>query len=66
MQLLAKVGREFGTTRAGLDRRRGGQAPAQHPALKIPHMGWNDLIVSQADPISDDIGVARRFIYPFL
>jgi len=44
MQLMATAGREFGDT-AGLDWIKG-EVTALKPgdaALKIPHMGWNDL-----------------------
>ena len=26
------------------------------PALKVPHMGWNDLVIEQAHPVLDGIG----------
>ncbi len=50
MQLMAECGREFETV-AGLDWIPGevvAITPAD-PALKIPHMGWNDL-APQAKP----------------
>lgn len=49
MQLLATRGREYGET-PGLDWIAGevvALAPAE-PHLKVPHMGWNDLIPRQA------------------
>jgi glutamine amidotransferase len=56
MQLLADVGREFGD-HAGLGW-IGGEvvkiAPSD-PALKIPHMGWNELKIEQAHPLLANI-----------
>ncbi len=52
MQLLATRGTEHGIT-PGLDWIPGDclrLAPSD-PTLKIPHMGWNDLIVRQAHPL---------------
>src|SRR6056297_3192843 len=52
MQMLASVGREY-TDTPGLDL-IGGEvariAPAD-PALKVPHMGWNDLVIDRAHPV---------------
>ncbi|MCA0919641.1 imidazole glycerol phosphate synthase subunit HisH [Pseudooceanicola nanhaiensis] len=52
MQLMAELGREYATT-AGLGW-IGGEVvkitPAD-PALKVPHMGWNDLIVDKPHPV---------------
>ncbi|MCA0305126.1 MAG: imidazole glycerol phosphate synthase subunit HisH [Proteobacteria bacterium] len=58
MQLLADVGREHGDHR-GLGW-IGGEvariAPAD-PTLKIPHMGWNELVLAQPDhPLLAGIG----------
>jgi glutamine amidotransferase len=56
MQLLADVGREFGD-HAGLGW-IGGEvvkiAPSD-PALKIPHMGWNELKIKRAHPLLANI-----------
>ena len=51
MQLLADVGVEHGTTR-GLGW-IGGTVRAIAPAvdLKIPHMGWNDVVPAQGAPL---------------
>jgi glutamine amidotransferase len=52
MQLLADVGREFGD-HAGLGWIGGDVvkiAPSD-PALKIPHMGWNELKIERAHPL---------------
>ncbi len=50
MQLLATVGREHGDHK-GLGWISGEVVPLEpsDPALKIPHMGWNELIVSQPE-----------------
>ena len=52
MQMLASWGREYRDT-PGFDW-IGGEvlriAPA-NPALKVPHMGWNDLVLSGAHPV---------------
>jgi imidazole glycerol-phosphate synthase subunit HisH len=52
MQMMATWGREYGDTR-GFDW-VGGEvvriAPAD-AALKVPHMGWNDLILDRAHPV---------------
>ncbi len=52
MQLLAGVGREFGD-HAGLDWISGEVArlTPSDPALKIPHMGWNELRVARPHPV---------------
>jgi glutamine amidotransferase len=56
MQLMAERGREhgesagFGWIAGEVDRIR----PAD-PALKIPHMGWNALVVDRAHPLLDGI-----------
>lgn len=52
MQLMATWGREYTDTR-GLDW-VGGEVirivPAD-PALKVPHMGWNDLVIDAQHPV---------------
>lgn len=56
MQMLASWGREYRDT-PGFDW-IGGQvvriAP-QDPALKVPHMGWNDLVIDRPHPLLDGI-----------
>jgi glutamine amidotransferase len=52
MQLLASVGREFGEHK-GLGWIEGEVvrlAPSD-PALKIPHMGWNELTIARPHPV---------------
>lgn len=56
MQLMASVGREYEDT-PGLDWIAGEVtriAPAD-PALKVPHMGWNDLVIDHPHPVFDGI-----------
>ncbi|TMM55047.1 imidazole glycerol phosphate synthase subunit HisH [Sulfitobacter sabulilitoris] len=56
MQLMATWGREYDDT-PGLDW-IGGEVtritPAD-PALKVPHMGWNDLVIDHPHPVFDGI-----------
>ncbi|KMW59788.1 Imidazole glycerol phosphate synthase amidotransferase subunit [Candidatus Rhodobacter oscarellae] len=56
MQMLASRGHEYETV-AGLDWIGGDIRPIapQDPALKVPHMGWNDLVVRGAHPVLDGI-----------
>jgi glutamine amidotransferase len=56
MQLLASVGHEFETV-AGLGLIPGEVvriAPAD-PRMKVPHMGWNDLVVTGSHPVLDGV-----------
>ena len=56
MQLMATWGREYENTR-GLDWVAGDVTritPAD-PALKVPHMGWNDLVLDAPHPVFDGI-----------
>ncbi len=51
MQLMADEGREHGVT-PGLGWVHGAvTAMAPAPELKIPHMGWNDVILANAHPV---------------
>ncbi|MGL4413054.1 MAG: imidazole glycerol phosphate synthase subunit HisH [Roseinatronobacter sp.] len=56
MQMLATLGREYDDV-AGLDW-IGGEvvriAP-QDAALKVPHMGWNDLVVDRPHPVLEGV-----------
>lgn len=56
MQLMATLGREYSDT-SGLDW-IGGEvtkiAPAD-PSLKVPHMGWNDLVIDQPHAVFDGV-----------
>jgi imidazole glycerol-phosphate synthase subunit HisH len=56
MQLLASVGHEYETV-AGLGLIPGEVvriAPSD-PALKVPHMGWNDLVVTGPHPVLEGV-----------
>jgi glutamine amidotransferase len=56
MQLMASWGREYEDT-AGLDWVAGEVTritPAD-PALKVPHMGWNDLVIDAPHPVFEGI-----------
>jgi glutamine amidotransferase len=56
MQLMATTGHEYHDT-PGLDWVAGDVvkiSPA-NPALKVPHMGWNDLIIDHPHPIFEGI-----------
>lgn len=56
MQMLAAWGREYEDTK-GFDWIAGEVVritPAD-PALKVPHMGWNDLVIDHPHPVLDGI-----------
>jgi len=56
MQMLATRGLEYGQT-AGFDWISGTVepiTPADH-ALKVPHMGWNDLVIDRPHPVLDGL-----------
>jgi glutamine amidotransferase len=68
MQLMARCGREFETV-AGLgwvDGEVVALMPAD-PALKIPHMGWNELRPRAAHPVLDGIaeGAHAYFVHSY-
>jgi len=56
MQMLATRGMEYGET-PGFDWIGGTVGPItpSDPALKVPHMGWNDLVIDHAHPVLDGI-----------
>ncbi|WP_299826851.1 imidazole glycerol phosphate synthase subunit HisH [uncultured Roseobacter sp.] len=56
MQLMASWGREY-TDTEGLDWIAGDvrKIEPSDPALKVPHMGWNDLVLDGAHPVFDGI-----------
>lgn len=61
MQLMAECGREFDTTR-GLGW-IGGEVVAiepTDPAMKIPHMGWNQIEPRAAHPLLAGLGVGAH------
>ncbi|GAB4272740.1 MAG: imidazole glycerol phosphate synthase subunit HisH [Pararhodobacter sp.] len=57
MQLLATTGHEYGDT-AGLGWVPGDvlRITPSDPAMKVPHMGWNDMILDRPHPVLADIG----------
>lgn len=56
MQLMASWGREYTDTK-GLDWIAGEvrKIEPSDPALKVPHMGWNDLVLDGAHPVFEGI-----------
>lgn len=69
MQLLATVGREFGD-HAGLGWIAGEvvRIEPSDPALKIPHMGWNELSFPKAHPLFEGLepGVHTYFVHSYV
>ena len=68
MQLLAERGREFETV-DGLGWIKGEVGPLapRDPALKIPHMGWNQLQFRQSHPVFEGIenGAHAYFVHSY-
>src|SRR6201989_84267 len=68
MQLLATVGREFGS-HAGLGWIAGEvvKITPEDPELKIPHMGWNELKIEQEHALLEGIptGSHAYFVHSF-
>ena len=68
MQLMARVGREFGDTQ-GLGWIDGEvvRLTPNDPNLKIPHMGWNELHLRARHPLFEDIeeGAHAYFVHSF-
>ena len=56
MQLMARAGHEYETTQGlgWIDGEVKEIAPAD-PALKVPHMGWNDLVIDAPHPVLEGI-----------
>ena len=56
MQLMASWGREYENT-PGLDWIAGEvvKITPSDPKLKVPHMGWNDLVIEMPHPVLDGI-----------
>ena len=56
MQMLATRGLEFGVTDGfGWIGGEVARIAPSDPALKVPHMGWNDLVIDRAHPVLDGI-----------
>lgn len=68
MQLLASVGREFGD-HPGLGWIDGEVVIIEpsKPEIKVPHMGWNELTISRAHPVLDEIenGAHAYFVHSY-
>jgi glutamine amidotransferase len=66
MQLMADVGREFGK-HAGLGWIAGEVARLDAPGLKVPHMGWNELVVERRHPLFEGLapGADVYFVHSF-
>lgn len=70
MQMLADAGTEFGVT-AGLGYIPGRveKIPLDDPALRLPHMGWNDLQLTGACPLLDGLeqeqDLSAYFVHSF-
>lgn len=68
MQMLATTGHEY-TPTAGFDWIKGDirKISPNNPALKIPHMGWNDLIIDTYHPVLDGIksGEHAYFVHSY-
>ncbi len=72
MQMLFEHGHEHGINK-GLGWLKGDVIPLSqslnhtHPALKIPHMGWNELQIKQNSPLFTDIknGDHAYFVHSF-
>ncbi len=57
MQMMATRGLEHGLDTAGFDWISGEvvQLQPRDPALKIPHMGWNNLVIDRPHPVLEGI-----------
>jgi glutamine amidotransferase len=68
MQLMARDGREFGVHKGlgWIDGEVVPMTPAD-PALKIPHMGWNEVVTLQNHPVfaGIDKGAHAYFVHSF-
>ncbi len=68
MQLMARAGHEYETVPGlgWIDGEVRKIAPSD-AALKVPHMGWNDLVVEQPHPVLDGIATGDHayFVHSF-
>ncbi len=68
MQLLATTGHEYREV-AGLDWIGGDveKITPSDPSLKVPHMGWNDLVIDKPHPVLDGIesGQHAYFVHSY-
>lgn len=59
MQLMARVGHEYEET-AGLGWIDGEVTRIEAEGLKVPHMGWNDLVIDRPHPVLDGIAAGQH------
>lgn len=61
MQMLATTGHEYSQT-PGFDWIGGEVVPIrpEDPSLKVPHMGWNDLVIDNPHPVLEGIGAGAH------
>jgi glutamine amidotransferase len=59
MQLMARVGHEYEDT-AGLGWIDGEVSRIEAEARKVPHMGWNDLVIDRPHPVLEGITTGRH------
>jgi len=68
MQMMATLGREYEDT-DGFNWVGGEIVPIQpaDPTLKVPHMGWNDLVVNSAHPVLEGLNTGDHvyFVHSF-
>ena len=56
MQLMARMGHEYSDTDGlGWINAAVRRITLEDPALKVPHMGWNDLVIDQPHPVFEGI-----------
>lgn len=59
MQLMARVGHEYEDT-AGLGWIDGEVSRIEAERRKVPHMGWNDLVIDRPHPVLEGITTGRH------
>ncbi|SEW21800.1 glutamine amidotransferase [Cognatiyoonia koreensis] len=66
MQMLATTGHEYEPT-PGFGWIAGDILPIAAPNLKVPHMGWNDLVIDRPHPVLDGVktGDHAYFVHSF-
>ena len=66
MQMMARAGHEYRTV-PGLGWVAGEVRRIDAPGLKVPHMGWNDLVLDAAHPVMEGVttGDHAYFVHSF-
>ncbi len=66
MQMLATTGHEYEPT-PGFGWIPGDIRAIEAPGLKVPHMGWNDLVIERPHPVLDGISTGDHayFVHSF-